>query len=101
MKDAAQRIDCVSCIVERLMDWSDAARFAGRVERAERLLFLAWAAYDAPLRPERITRRTPELRDGTLVASRTPLRIAGKGEVRLAWGRAMGGRGARATLCAN
>lgn len=98
MKDAAERIDRVSCIVERLMDWSDAARRAGRVERAERLLFLAWAAYDAPLQPERITRRAPELRDGTLVASRVPLRVVGTGEGELAWGLALGGRGAIAPI---
>lgn len=37
-------------LVERLTDWSEAARRAGRTERADRLLLLAWEAYDRPAR---------------------------------------------------
>ena len=33
---------------ERLAEWSEAARLAGRIERADRLLLLAWEAYDRP-----------------------------------------------------
>ena len=35
---------------ERLVEWSEAARLAGRTERADRLLLLAWEAYDRPAR---------------------------------------------------
>lgn len=35
---------------ERLAAWSEAARLAGRIERADRLLLLAWEAYDRPAR---------------------------------------------------
>ena len=35
---------------ERLAEWADQARQAGRVERADKLLLLAWEAYDRPAR---------------------------------------------------
>lgn len=38
---------------ERLAEWSEAARLAGRTERADRLLLLAWEAYDRPARTPR------------------------------------------------
>lgn len=38
---------------ERLAEWSEAARLAGRNERADRLLLLAWEAYDRPARTPR------------------------------------------------
>ena len=38
---------------ERLAKWSEAARIAGRTERADRLLLLAWEAYDRPACPPR------------------------------------------------
>ena len=37
-------------LAERLADWSEAARRAGRTERADRLLLLAWEAYDRAAR---------------------------------------------------
>lgn len=40
---------------ERLAEWSEAARLAGRDERADRLLLLAWEAYDRPARTPRHT----------------------------------------------
>jgi hypothetical protein len=33
-------------MVNRLLDWSEAARALGRVQRAEYLVCLAWEAYD-------------------------------------------------------
>lgn len=33
-------------VAERLADWSDQARRAGRAERSDRLLLAAWTAYD-------------------------------------------------------
>ena len=35
-------------VAERLAIWSEQARLAGRVERADRLLVAAWTAYDLP-----------------------------------------------------
>ena len=37
-------------VAERLAQWSEAARLAGRRDRADRLLLLAWEAYDRPAR---------------------------------------------------
>ena len=33
-------------IVDRLLDWHEQAKLAGRQARADELLLLAWAAYD-------------------------------------------------------
>lgn len=33
-------------VVNRVLDWSEAARARGREERAQRLLCLAWEAFD-------------------------------------------------------
>ena len=35
-------------LAERLAVWADEARAAGRIRRADALLFQAWRAYDAP-----------------------------------------------------
>jgi hypothetical protein len=35
-------------VVDRLLDWHDQAKLAGRKSRADALLLLAWAAYDRP-----------------------------------------------------
>ena len=35
-------------VAERLAIWSEEARRAGRLERADRLLFAAWTTYDLP-----------------------------------------------------
>jgi hypothetical protein len=43
--DARPRVNRAT-IVNRLLDWSDKARVAGRVRRAEHLVCLAWDAYD-------------------------------------------------------
>lgn len=40
-------------VAARLADWSEAARLAGRTRRADRLLLLAWEAYDRPARTPR------------------------------------------------
>lgn len=37
----------------RLAGWSEAARLAGRTRRADRLLLLAWEAYDRPTHTQR------------------------------------------------
>lgn len=37
-------------VAARLAGWSEAARSAGRTRRADRLLLLAWEAYDRPAR---------------------------------------------------
>jgi hypothetical protein len=42
----AGRLICPRAVAERLADWSDQARRAGRAERSDRLLIAAWAAYD-------------------------------------------------------
>jgi len=43
------RIDTASqAMCERLLDWCEEARCAGREYRAEALLLLAWRAYDRP-----------------------------------------------------
>lgn len=41
--------DC-EVLVERLTDRADTARGLGRADEADRLLLLAWAAYDDPQR---------------------------------------------------
>lgn len=46
---------------ERLAEWSAAARLAGRTERADRLLLLAWEAYDRPTRTPRHVGTAPGL----------------------------------------
>jgi hypothetical protein len=40
------RLTYAQAIAERLADWSDQARRAGRKERADRLLLAAWDAYE-------------------------------------------------------
>ena len=34
---------------ERLAEWADEARRSGRVQRADKLLLMAWEAYDRPV----------------------------------------------------
>lgn len=41
-------------VAEKLACWADDARSTGRVERADRLLMLAWQAYDMPARTPRV-----------------------------------------------
>lgn len=48
----------------RLAGWSEAARSAGRTRRADRLLLLAWEAYDRPAH----TPRSPRASAGLLAA---------------------------------
>ena len=57
---AGCRLKYPRAVAERLADWSDQARRAGRVERSDRLLLAAWEAYDRP----------PTVRASDQVASR-------------------------------
>ena len=48
-------------VAERLAVWADEARTAGRVERADALLLLAWRAYDMPPAQQRPTMMTEQV----------------------------------------
>jgi hypothetical protein len=35
-------------VADRILDWHDQAKLAGRISRADALLLLAWRAYEQP-----------------------------------------------------